>query len=184
MCLTTVILSSCYCIKNSITHANSSVKLPCDSYTLKQCHVQQNRKILAYISPGFSSFKLALFWKGASITCEHEQFDVTNACQQLCSFPAPGVIWVKQVMVCCLMDFSIVLWVWMHTVKVEVRSMRYSCWTGEMICSRHFPDLWICSQELWPLGHRGGPSLRIPKFYCFTPEYMFLTEYLKTIQSK
>lgn len=71
MCLTIAILSPSYCIKHSMSHTISCLKMPCDSYTLKwmfmyDTQLKNREKTLAYKSSGFSSFRLVLFWKGTS----------------------------------------------------------------------------------------------------------------------
>lgn len=43
------------------------------------------------------------------------------------------LLWSGWSVHCWPMAFSIVLWVWMHTVKVEMRRACSSCWTDEMI---------------------------------------------------
>jgi hypothetical protein len=37
------------------------------------------------------------------------------------------------------------------------------------------PDLWICSQELWPLDHRGGPSSSNRTIVCKNPFFLLNT---------
>jgi hypothetical protein len=39
-------------------------------------------------------------------------------------------------------------------------------------------DLWICSQKLWPLDHRGGPSLTKVNVTIFTHTYITLNDQL------